>query len=166
MSKLQENNILQNSKLAKFCQQNCTNILASLVNNQSFHSIADFFVRFTTLNERNVSLQEENSNVSSCRIGVKLSISLQDFDDVPVDSFLPPFVALLFLPLLVTQIDFLFRRLQNDFLFFSQKQLAMQLPAKKTRAAAHLAMQFPAEETQGCSTRFECVISHWLTRSS
>ena len=34
-------------------------ILASLENNQSFYSIADFFVRFTTLSERNVSLQEE-----------------------------------------------------------------------------------------------------------
>ena len=29
-------------------------------------------------------------------------ISLQDFDDVPVDLFLPLLVALLFLPLLVT----------------------------------------------------------------
>ena len=33
-------------------------------NNQSFSSIADFFVHFTTLCERNVSLQEEKSNVS------------------------------------------------------------------------------------------------------
>ena len=36
-------------KTAKFCQQNHMNILASLENNQSFYSIADFFVRFTTL---------------------------------------------------------------------------------------------------------------------
>ena len=34
-------------------------------NNQSFYSFADFFVRFTTLNEQKVSLQEEKSNVSS-----------------------------------------------------------------------------------------------------
>ena len=68
---MQENNILQNNKPAKFCQQNHMNILASSEKNQSFYSIADFFVRFTTLSERNVSLQEEKSNVSSCRIGVK-----------------------------------------------------------------------------------------------
>ena len=46
-------------------------ILASSENNQSFYSIADVFVRFTTLSERNASLQEEISNVSSRRIGVK-----------------------------------------------------------------------------------------------
>ena len=34
-------------------------------NNQSFYSIADFFVRFTALSEQKVSLQEEKSNVSS-----------------------------------------------------------------------------------------------------
>ena len=33
------------AKTAKFCQQNHMNILASLENNQSFDSIADFFVR-------------------------------------------------------------------------------------------------------------------------
>ena len=77
------------------------NVLASSENNQSFYSIADFSVRFTTLSERNVSLQEEKSNVSSRRIGVKM-ISLPDSDDVPVDLFLPPLVALLFLLLLVT----------------------------------------------------------------
>ena len=74
------------------------NILASSENNQPFYSIADFFVRFTTLSERNGSLQEEKSTF----FGVKLSISLQDFDDVPVDLFLLPLVAMLFLPLLVT----------------------------------------------------------------
>ena len=47
------------------------NILASSENNQSFYSVADFFVRFTTLSERNVSLQEKNANVSSHRNGVK-----------------------------------------------------------------------------------------------
>ena len=71
MSKLQENNILQTTKLAKFCQQNCMNVLASSENNQSLYSIADFSVRFTTLSERNVSLQEEKFNVSWRRIGVK-----------------------------------------------------------------------------------------------
>ena len=72
MSKLQENNILQTSKLAKFCQQNCMNVLASSENNQSLCSIADFSVRFTALSERNVSLQKEKSNVSWRWIGVKL----------------------------------------------------------------------------------------------
>ena len=58
---MKEINILQNSKPAKFCRQNHMNIrvLASSGNNQSFYSIADFFVRFTTLSERNVPLQEE-----------------------------------------------------------------------------------------------------------
>ena len=70
----QEINLLQNSrKPAKFCLQNHMNIhvLASSENNQSFYSIADFFVLFTALSERNVSLQEEKSNVSLRRIGVK-----------------------------------------------------------------------------------------------
>ena len=40
---LQEKKYL--AKTAKFCQQNHTNILASLENNYSFYSIADFFVR-------------------------------------------------------------------------------------------------------------------------
>ena len=48
ISTLQEKKI--SCKTAKFCQQNHMNILASLVNNQSFYSIADFFARFTTLN--------------------------------------------------------------------------------------------------------------------
>ena len=47
VSTLQEKKI--SCKTAKFCQQNHMNILASLENNQSFYSIADFFVRFTTL---------------------------------------------------------------------------------------------------------------------
>ena len=40
----------------------------------------------------------------------------------------------------------------------------MQLPAKQTRAAAQLAMQFPAKKKKkaGCSTGFECLISHCL----
>ena len=42
-------------------------------------------------------------------------ISLQDSDDVPVDLFLLPLVAFLFLPLLVTSIDFVFCRLQIFF---------------------------------------------------
>ena len=72
-STLQEINLLQNSrKPAKFYLQNHMNIhvLAFSENNQSFYSIADFFVRFTALSERNVSLQEEKSNASSRRIGV------------------------------------------------------------------------------------------------
>ena len=63
-------NIVQTSKLAKFCHQNCMNVLAYSENNQSFYSIADFSVRFTTLSERNVSPQEEKSNVLSRRVGV------------------------------------------------------------------------------------------------
>ena len=64
------------------------------------------------------------------------------------------------------KLTFYFVVFKMIFLFFSQTQLAMQLPAKKTRAAAQLAMQFHAEKNPGCSTGFECVISHWLTRSS
>ena len=72
VSTLQEINILQNSKPAKFCQQNHTNILASSENNQCFYSIADFFVCFTTLSDRNAPLQEEKSNVSARQIGVRM----------------------------------------------------------------------------------------------
>ena len=74
VSTQQEINLLQNSrKPAKFCLQNHTNIhvLASSENNQSFYSIADFFVHFTALSKQNVSLQEEKSDVSLRRIGVK-----------------------------------------------------------------------------------------------
>ena len=51
------------------------------------------------------------------------------------------------------------RPIQNYFLFFSQTQLAIQLPAKQTRAAAQLATQFPAEKltrvaAQGLSVSF------------
>ena len=42
VSILQEKKYL--AKTAKFCQQNHMNILASLENNQSFYSIADFFI--------------------------------------------------------------------------------------------------------------------------
>ena len=57
-------------KTAKLCQQKYChiNILASLQNKQSFYSIAEFFVRFTRLSERKVSLQEEKSNLSSRKI--------------------------------------------------------------------------------------------------
>ena len=81
-------------------------------------------------------------------------ISLPDSDDVPVDLFLPPLVALFF-PLLLShiKIDFVSCRLQNYFfcfiLFFSQTQLAMQLPAKQTQPATQLAMHFPAEKQPG-----------------
>ena len=37
--------------------------IASLENNQSFYSIAEFFVRLKTLSERKVSLQEEKLNL-------------------------------------------------------------------------------------------------------
>ena len=47
------------------------NILSFSENIQSLYSIADFSVRFTTLSEQNVSLQEEKSDVSSRRIGLK-----------------------------------------------------------------------------------------------
>ena len=45
---MQEINILQNSKAAKFCRQNHMNmhVLAFSENNQSFYSIADFFRSF------------------------------------------------------------------------------------------------------------------------
>ena len=107
---MQENKILHDSKPAKFCQQNHMNILTSSHNKQFFYSIADFFVPFTTLSEQNVSLQKEKSNVSSRRIG--------DSDDVPANLSLPPLVVLLFLPLLVTKIDFVFCQNYNYYYFF------------------------------------------------
>ena len=76
-------------------------VLASSENNQSLYSIADFSVRFTTLSERNVSLQEEKIQRFVAPDRGKM-ISLPDSDDVPVDLFLPPLVALLFPVLLVT----------------------------------------------------------------
>ena len=51
-----------------------TSILASWGNNQP--SIADFFDGFTSLRERKLSLQEEKSHVSSCRIGAALGLSV------------------------------------------------------------------------------------------
>ena len=54
------------------------------------------------------------------------------------------------------------RRLQK-FFFCSQMQLVMQFPVKQTWPAAQLAMHFPAEKNLICSTRFECLISCWLT---
>ena len=69
VSTLQEKKV--SCKTAKFCQQNHMNVLASSENNQSFYSVPDFSVRFTTLSERNVSLQKQKCNVSSPRIGVK-----------------------------------------------------------------------------------------------
>ena len=63
-------------------------------------------------------------------------ISLQDSDDVPANLFLSPLVVLLFLPLLVTKIDFVFCQNNHYHYFFSRTQLVMQLPAVKKRAAA------------------------------
>ena len=68
MSTLQE--LQQNSKPQSFANK-IKWILASLENNQIFHSIAYLFARFTTFSERNVSLREEKSNVSPHWIGVK-----------------------------------------------------------------------------------------------
>ena len=77
------------------------NVLASSENNKSLYSIADFSVRFTTLSEQNVSLQAGKIQRFVAPDRSKM-ISLPDSDDVPVDLFLPPLVALLFLLLFVT----------------------------------------------------------------
>ena len=71
-------------------------------------------------------------------------ISLQDSDDVQANWFLPPPVVLLFLPLLITKIDFVFCQI-IIIIIFSKTQLAMQ---------------FPAEKNPVYSTGFECLISH------
>ena len=63
-------------------------------------------------------------------------ISLQDSDDVPAYLFLLPLVVLLFLPPLVTKIDFVLCQNYHYYYFFSKTQLVMQLPAVKKRAAA------------------------------
>ena len=93
------------------------NILTSSQNKQSFYSIADFFVPFTTLSEQNVSLQKEKSNVSSRRIG--------DSDDVPANLSL---VVLIFLPLLVTKIDFVFCQNYNYYIFFLKRRWRCNFP--------------------------------------
>ena len=83
-------------------------------------------------------------------------ISLLDSDDVPVDLFLPPLVALLFPPLLVTEIDFVFFHLQNYvLLFFSKTQFAMQLPAEKKNKTK--------QKKNRVATQVECGISQWPT---
>ena len=72
-------------------------------------------------------------------------ISLPDSDDMPVDLFLPPLVAFLF----PCSLYLVFFKIIFFASFFSQTQLAIQLPAKQTRPAAQLAMHFPAEEQPG-----------------
>ena len=69
-------------------------------------------------------------------------ISLQDFDDVLVDLFLPPLVVLLYLPLLVTKIDFEFCRIYFFLFFFSKTKSAVQLPPKKRVATQGLSVSF------------------------
>ena len=56
---------------------------------------------------------------------------------MPANLSLPPLVVLLFLPLLVTKIDFVFCP-NYHYCYFSKTPLAMQLPTVKKRAAAHL----------------------------
>ena len=107
-------------------------ILASSENNQSFYSTADFFVRFTTLSERNVLLQEEKSNVSSSRIGVKIMSSLQDSVAVYATSPAGPRVVfILFLPLLEGKI---WSRLENktprEIMSMDRKNWAQKNPVK------------------------------------
>ena len=61
---------LKNSKPATICQRYYTNTRLFGEKN-SFYSIAEFFVRVTTLSEQKVSLREEKSNNKSRRIGIK-----------------------------------------------------------------------------------------------
>ena len=62
-------------------------------------------------------------------------ISFQDSDDVPVDLVLPPLVALLFLLLLVTYIDFVPCGLQNHFLFCFFSNAVVDATFRQTNAA-------------------------------
>ena len=94
-------------KPAKCCRQSHMNILGSSENNQSFYSIADLFVRFTTLGERNVLLQEEKSNVAPDRSKM---ITRQDAAAVYAVPPIPLPVVLLFLPLFEGKI---WKRLEN-----------------------------------------------------
>ena len=111
------------------------NILASSKNNKSFYSMADFFVPFTRLSERNVSLQKEKSNVSSRWIGVKCfsrryaycSLSRCWSQKLTLYS--------------VKNYYYFFKTAVGD---------ATSRRKKKT----------------GCSRRFECLISYWLTQKS
>ena len=45
-------------------------------------------------------------------------ISLQDYDDVPANLFLPPLIVSIFLPLLVTKINFVFCQNYDYYFFF------------------------------------------------
>ena len=116
MSKLQENNFLQSSKLAKFCEQNCMNVLASSENSQSLYSIA-----FTSRGKIQRFVAPDRSKM----------ISLPDSDDVPVDLFLPPLVALLFLLLLVTYKILSSSKLFFLFSFFLKRSWRCNFPPNK-----------------------------------
>ena len=84
-------------------------------------------------------------------------ISLPDSDDVPVDLFLLPLVALLFILLLFTYKIWLCILSSSKIivfvLFFSQTQLAMQLPAKHTHCRQRSwPCIFPPKNNPGYST--------------
>ena len=113
MSILQEINILEDNKPAKFCQQNYMDMLTSSENNQSFYSIADFFLSFYNVKwaKRFISRGNIQRFVAPDRSKM---ISLQDSDDVAVDLFFPPLVAILFPPTLY----FVVFKIMFSFLFF------------------------------------------------
>ena len=101
MSTLQEINILEDNKPAQFCQQNYMDMLTSSENNQSFYSIADFFFAFYNVLKVSETFHFKRKNPTFP-------------DDVAVDLFLPPLVALLFPPTLY----FVVFKIMFSFLFF------------------------------------------------
>ena len=121
-------------------------------NNQSFYSIADFFFyRFTSLRERKRSLQEEKSNVSSRRIE-----KTNDFT-AGILAYSSPGMRSRFLSLPLS-FFYVCRHIQRAihefiaffkiYVCFSEKQLAMQVSAKRNAS---------------WSIGFACLISHWIT---
>ena len=63
-------------------------------------------------------------------------ISLQDFDDVPIDLFLPPLVVLLYLLLLVTKAVFVFWQIYLFIYFFLKRSWRCNFPPKKKKRVA------------------------------
>ena len=128
-----KNNILQNSKPAKFFVNKITWVSASLDTNHP--------VRFTMLSVRKVSLQEEKFNVSSRQIGVKwfhfkirleLAIRLFTMCRLLKSWFVSPTTSRLALSPAVGNINWLvFCCLQHLFLFFFKRSWRYNFPPNK-----------------------------------